>query len=595
MTTTTTSAETLQRVPLAKLKLAPENARAHSKDLGDVKGLAGSITAVGDLLDPLHTYPEGDAFMVWDGGRRLAALNLLNKLPPALASGIPVLVSASKAEAQLRSRATFLREGLDPAEEFYTYNALLDAGQSPEMIAAACSVTTPRVKQLLRLRDVAPVILAAFKAHKVPLDVVEAFSISADHKKQAALFASFKGGTIQAHVVKNKLREGAIGADDRLAIFVGRDVYEKAGGAFLQDLFTGRDDEAWADGALARKLADAKIAAMIKEVQAEGWEWVKFADYNDYYYNSRLVQLPKPAGGKWSDDVKATAGVFLKMQHNGTLDVQRGWTSPAKQRAASGSPPVKTAAQSDPARYGYSHKGHHIMTLVATQAVRVGLMRKPETAYDALLSHLAYVTFADHATEGTASKLNPPYRYGPLGNYVAGGNDLDERFKAWKARFAPILKQGRVPFCEAVAALKPKEKAELLALCYGATLDAIEDRIDGHRAVRWQHLGWLAGLTDVDPAAAWTPDKEFLQGGSKDALLAAVKEVGGSEGMQNAKKSEIAGHVAALAKERHWVPKLLSELRVKPAAKPDPELSPALVALAGGGKPTPIKGDDDGE
>lgn len=588
MTKTTT--ETFQRVPLAKLKLAPENARFGSKDLGDIQGLAGSITAVGDLLDPLHVYSEGEAFMVWDGGRRLAALNKLAKLPPSMAEGVPVMVG-SKAKAQLRSRATFVREALDPAEEFATYKALLDAKHTPEMIAAACAVPTPRVRQLLRLCGVAAEILAAFAEHKLPLDVVEAFSVSLDHKKQLAVWKAHSGKKAppDAWTIKRALHEGAVGANDIVAVFVGRDVYEKAGGTFLQDLFTGRDDESWANGDLARRLYDEKINAEIAKHEAEGWAWVKFVDRNDYYYNNRLVQLPKPANNKWSDEDKAASGVFLKMTYDGKLDVQKGWTSPAKKNAAAGLPAAeKKPAQADPARYGFGHKGHHMLTLVATEATRVGLMRKPETAYDAMLSHLSWTVFAHNYGDDTASQLRWAGRHGPLGGHVEGGKELDALFGAWKQRLAPSVKAGRVAFCEFVAALKPKEKAELLAVAYGATLDAVEEKIDYRKPARWAHLGWIAAKAGVEPAKAWRPDADFLNGGSKDALLDGIREAGGElAGGYTAtmKKSELAAGLRGAVKETTWAPKLLAtftDVIPKPKAAPDPEEpSEALKKLAG--------------
>ncbi len=66
-----TNQSQLQIIPLAKLSLAPENARyGRTYDKDELVALADSVRAAKRLLDPLKAYADGDGFKVWDGGRR---------------------------------------------------------------------------------------------------------------------------------------------------------------------------------------------------------------------------------------------------------------------------------------------------------------------------------------------------------------------------------------------------------------------------------------------------------------------------------------------------------------------------------------------
>lgn len=608
--------ETLQRIPLANLWMAEENARHDTKKLGDIEALRASIIEVGDLIDPLHAYEADGEFKVWDGGRRLAALKGLGKkLPPALKEGVPVLVSASREAALLLSAATFIREAMHPADEFLNYKRLFDAGMAPERIAAACAVTTARVRQLLRMKDVAPAIIDAMRAGELSLDMVEAFTLSHDHEKQLSVLAAVReGGQLSAWRIKGAFKAEALDPTNRWAELVGREAYEAAGGTFLQDLFSSHeDDELWADKALAMSLAEAKVQALIAEAEAEGWARVTFMAYETVsrdYNNTWQKGLERAAGAEqMGPEKRAGVRLYLVQDYNGKIE--RKHFRPIAKAGA----PEAAAEKLDPALYGWGHKGHGVMTQVATEATRVGLLRNPEAAFDAMLTHLAWVALATYPREGTASALLEELRAGRAPDVeVEGAEEWDAAREAWTARFGEFLPnrygeatpETRTGFCDAVAALTPDEKAALLAFSFGSTLWAYEDKNNYRQKARWAHLGWIARRAGVDMTAAWTPDAEFLKGGSKDALLGALGELGHAGAWASAPKKEMVATVAATAKRERWLPKLLRDLVAAPEApaaeKPakggkgkrapaDDAVSPSLKALATG-KAKPIADED---
>lgn len=566
--------ETLQRIPLAKLWLADENARKDSKELGDIEALRGSLLALNRVIDPLHVYPDGDEFKVWDGRRRLAALKGIQKkaLTPELASP-PVLVCEDKEAAMMLSAATFVREAMHPADEFLHYKRLFEAGLDHERIAAACAVPTPRVRQLLRMVGVAPEIVDALRAGELALDVVEAFTLSADHAKQLSVLEAVRqrSKSPTAWMVKDAFRAEAVGPKDRWAVLVGREAYEAAGGTFLSDLFSrGEEDEEWADGNLVKSLAQQQINAMIAELEADGWSFVEFITYDRAHHAWQKGH--QQSKGPWSDAVKAKGGVFIVQDWNGKLDVKKGWVKPSKEEREGADP--LPGEKPDPALYGWGHKGHGVLTQVATEATKVALIRNPDAAYDALLTHIAWVALAEYSTESTASKLiSDGQRWGAPNVEVEGAGEVDAAREAWRARFSPFLKasyntkpEDRTGFCDAVAALSAEEKAALMAYCFATSLWAFEDKNNARRPNRWAHLGWIARRAGADLVKAWRPDAEFLKGGSKDALLDAVLDLGNTGTWASAPKKEMAATVAAQAKDRGWLPKLLRDLVAAPAA-----------------------------
>lgn len=605
----------IQRIPLAKLYVAVENARFGSQELGDLDALAASIVELGELVQPLHVYADDDAenYAVWDGGRRWNALMKLvkgkkSKLPEALAAGIPCIVT-SRERARLHSLATFNRHDMHPADEFLAYKAMFDAGVTePERIAAACAVPTPRVRQLLRLCGVAPAILDAFKAGELALDVVEAFTLSTDHDKQLAVLEAVRGRSKapSAWQVKAAFREDAIGATDPWAVFVGREAYEAAGGTFLTDLFD-RENEDWANGDLVKLLAQQKLDKLLEEVQAEGWAKVEFVERNRYNWSNGLERQGEP----WSDEFKASAIAFVRQNYDGRMMVERGYYRASKAAGATGAAALKP----DPALHGWSHKGHGTMTQAATQATKAALVADPAAAYDALLTHMVIATMFDGSADQDASLLRKEHRWGVPDVETTLDDGYAAMREAWKARLSGFGEDNRygvgvkctdvTGLCDYLADLSADEKAQLLALCFARTLWAYEPKSNEHKPDRWAHLGWMARRAKLDMAAAWSPDEAFCRKASKDALLGAWAEIEamGAEkpsnrGWPDVPKGDLACGVANRARPVGWLPKLLRDLvtpgqsvkatsRRKRGKADADELPAAAVALATG-KAAPI-------
>lgn len=574
-----TTLNTVQKFALADTFIAKENVRADTAhDPDKIALLAGSIRHFGKLLEPLKAYIDADGkAAVWDGGRRWTALKLIEAdgdgVGAVIIEAVDVFITTQD-EASAASLATFVREDQHPADEFLAYNAKFDEGMTAEQIAAAFAVEAADVAKLLRFRTLAPEIFEAFRAGRFGLDVAFAFTLTTDQDKQRALLSAHPADKdFSAQAVKRALTEGAVTAGDKWARFIGREAYEAAGGTFLMDLFSqGRADEQWSNGDLVRELAQRKLRETEEAFLADGWSKVIVSQ--DSYgwqggYTAMKAEGPTKKGKprEFTAEQKARGVVFIVFgwqEH----EVKVGYEKAAKSKTTALPKP-------DQALYGWGHGGHHILTQVATDVTRYAIANNPEAAADALLVTLAWGVLHkpqwQHSnSHQMASNLGVDHRFSSRvkeGADVMGADLLAEDLRAWSDR----LPKEMVAFCEAVAALGVADKMLLTAHCFAATIDGIEAQIGIGDADKRRHLGWMARHAKADVQNAWTPGYEFVKGGSKDALLGVITEVGNTPPGANAKKADLVGIVEHNALENGWRPQLLRNFMDVKDAEPKPK------------------------
>lgn len=232
--------------------------------------------AVRPLLD--EAGGETGKFAVPAGGRRFRALELLvkqkrlakNALVPCIVKlddDVPA-VEDSYAENDFR-------EPLHPLDQFRGMQAMVDAGQDVEAIAARFHVTPAVVRQRLKLATVSPNLHAVYAEDGMTLDQLMAFSVAEDHARQEQVWELLAHSyNKSAGFIRQKLTEDKVRAADKRVLFIGLDAYVEAGGCVLRDLFEP-DDGGWlTDPALLDRLTDEKLQAEGARVGQEGWKWV---------------------------------------------------------------------------------------------------------------------------------------------------------------------------------------------------------------------------------------------------------------------------------------------------------------------------------
>ena len=236
----------IREIPLSRLALAPENVRRTPPDAQADASLKASIAAL-DLLENLvvridDTSEDGaEHFAVVAGGRRLKAMQALVEDGVFDADRpVPCQVRSVDAEpAELSLAENVIRIAMHPADQVVAFTRLADAGHSVAAIAARFGASERIVEQRLRLGNAAPELLDAYRADRIDLEVLRAFSVTTDHARQMAVWeqVSALGYRPAAWQVKRMPTEERVPANATVARFVGVEAYETAGGRVMRDLF----------------------------------------------------------------------------------------------------------------------------------------------------------------------------------------------------------------------------------------------------------------------------------------------------------------------------------------------------------------------
>jgi ParB family chromosome partitioning protein len=294
-----TTTSTVRNIPLDRLVLSPTNVRKSPASAAEDAELKASIRA-GGLKQNLIVCPaagEPDRFAVIAGGRRLKALQEL-AAEGAIASDcdVPCLVEEPDAAVETSLMENTVRAAMHPADEFTAMAALIDSGATVEAVAVRFGVSERHARQRLKLGKLAPELLDAFRAGKLNLEVVSAFTLGADHSAQLAVWGQIKDQHyVSPHQVRRLLTGSAVPLDSDLGLFVGIEAYEAAGGRVTRDLFSSDDKGFLDDAALVNRLAIEKLEQKAAELRAE-WAWAKAVLDPDYGFLSPYRRIePQPA------------------------------------------------------------------------------------------------------------------------------------------------------------------------------------------------------------------------------------------------------------------------------------------------------------
>ena len=278
---TPASVAVIQTVPLSRLFLAPENVRTTPPTKTAQAELKASIRNHG-LLENLvvrEADPDknGDPrFAVLGGGRRLSVLQDLASEDEIPADHpIPCIIASSDTPAEEISLAeNTVRLAMHPADQLTAFSRLLDAGASVSQVATRFGVSQRLVKQRMRLGNVAPEIIQAYRDERIDMEALQAFSLTTDHARQMAVWEQLSGMAYQANAyqVERMLTSERVPSHAAIAKFVGVNAYKAAGGSFLRDLFSTESNTWLDDPDLLNELAMAKLTKEADKLSGD-WNW----------------------------------------------------------------------------------------------------------------------------------------------------------------------------------------------------------------------------------------------------------------------------------------------------------------------------------
>jgi ParB family chromosome partitioning protein len=302
-----------QLIAVSRLGKSPLNARRTNVTMG-MEELKASLLAHG-LLQNLVVTDTGDgSYRVIAGGRRLEAIHSLQaegKLPEDFA--VPCQITTEEQAPEMSLAENMVRLAMHPADQFEAFAALIDHGASAEDVATRFGIEESLVQKRMKLARVSPQLLAEYRGEGLTLECLMAFTVADDHRRQLNVFKSLQDWQKDdPSAIRAALTEKMVEGSDKLALFVGLDVYQAAGGSIRADLF---GDEIYLEKpSLLNKLAEKKLDGLRHELEAEGWGWIEINPERDWNLVSKCQRL-KPrlidAPSEWLD-LKSTLDAELQ-------------------------------------------------------------------------------------------------------------------------------------------------------------------------------------------------------------------------------------------------------------------------------------------
>ena len=334
----------IRDIPLSQLELSPGNVRKTPADASAFTELKASIAAHG-LLENLIARamePGTDCvarYGVIAGGRRLAAMQALaaegaldedHLVPCRMIGAIVAAEEVSLAENSVRA-------AMHPADQVEAFRRLADAGSTAGAIAARFGVSERTVEKRLRLGNAAPVLLEAYRAGEIDLEILMAFAVTTNQARQTAVWAavSQQGYRPGAWQIKRLLTEDRLPATSAIARFVGIEAYEAAGGQIDRDLFAEEDERGiWLDDPdLLNKLAMDSLQVAARELKTR-WKWAEARLDMDWSATAAFGRVrPQPA--EPTDEEKAEIERLRTRNDELANKDDDGWTEELVEEAES--------------------------------------------------------------------------------------------------------------------------------------------------------------------------------------------------------------------------------------------------------------------
>ncbi|MCM2485686.1 ParB/RepB/Spo0J family partition protein [Burkholderia glumae] len=294
-------ADDVRLIPLKRIVASPFNMR-RKQPIG-IEALADNIWHTGGLLQNLVVHPmkvgakRAQTYGVAAGERRRRALALLAERGN-IPDDYPVrCLVVSVEDAVLMSAAeNEMREPPHPADQFEAFRVMVDAGRSVSEIAEIYGTSEQTVRRRLKLARVSPKLIELFRNDEIRIDVMQALAVSDSHDEQERAWFDAPDYDRGAATIRRKLVAGEHDfQSNRIALFVGIDAYEAAGGNVRRDLFSDQGTAWYSDHALMERVAADMLETVAATVRGEGWAWVKVIPVFDYATRATLQRLPATA------------------------------------------------------------------------------------------------------------------------------------------------------------------------------------------------------------------------------------------------------------------------------------------------------------
>ncbi|EER3767219.1 ParB/RepB/Spo0J family partition protein [Escherichia coli] len=592
-------------VPLASLIKSPLNVRTVPYSAESVSELADSIKGVGLLQNlVVHALP-GDRYGVAAGGRRLAALNMLAERD-IIQVDWPVRVKVIPQE--LATAASMTENGhrrdMHPAEQIAGFRAMAQEGKTPAQIGDLLGYSPRHVQRMLKLADLAPVILDALAEDRITTEHCQALALENDTARQVQVFEaacqSGWGGKPEVQTIRRLVTESEVAvAGNTKFRFVGADAFSPD--ELRTDLFS--DDEGGyvdcvaLDAALLEKLQ--AVAEYLRE--AEGWGWCagRMEAVGECREDARAYRnLPQPEAvlteaeeerlnelmarydalenqseesdlleaemklmrcmakvRAWTPEMRAGSGVVVSWRY-GNVCVQRGVQLRSEDDVADDADRTEQMQE----KASVEEISLPLLTKMSSErtlAVQAALMQQPDKSLALLAWTLCLNVF------GSGAYSSPARIYLECGHYsltsAAPSGKEGTAFMALmaeKARLAALLPDEWERDMTTFLSLSQEVLLSLLSFCTACSIHGVQTRECGHTSR--SPLDSLETAIGFHMRDWWQPTKaNFFGHLKKPQIIAALNEAGLSGAARDAekmKKGDAAEHAEFHMKDNRWVP-----------------------------------------
>ncbi|ENC6788590.1 ParB/RepB/Spo0J family partition protein [Escherichia coli] len=592
-------------VPLDSLIKSPLNVRTVPYSAESVSELADSIKGVGLLQNlVVHALP-GDRYGVAAGGRRLAALNMLAERD-IIQADWPVRVKVIPQE--LATAASMTENGhrrdMHPAEQIAGFRAMAQEGKTPAQIGDLLGYSPRHVQRMLKLADLAPVILDALAEDRITTEHCQALALENDTARQVQVFEvacqSGWGGKPEVQTIRRLVTESEVAvAGNSKFRFVGADAFSPD--ELRTDLFSddgdGYVDRVALDAALLEKLQ--AVAEFLRE--AEGWGWCagRMEPVGECREDARAYRnLPEPEAvlteaeeehlnelmarydalenqceesdllaaemklidcmakvRAWTPEMRAGSGVVVSWRY-GNVCIQRGVQLRSEDDVADDADRTEQGLESASVEE-ISLPLLTKLTSERTLAVQAALMQQPDKSL-ALLAWTLCLNVFDSKAHSSPARIRLACEHYALTSDAPSGKE-GAAFMALMAehsRFAALLPEGWERDMTTFLSLSQEVLLSLLSFCTACSLNGVQTRECCHTS--------RSPLDTLETAIGFhmrdwrQPTKaNFFGHLKKPQIIAALNEAGLSGAARDAekmKKGDAAEHAEFHMKDNRWVP-----------------------------------------
>ncbi|HBD3394605.1 TPA: ParB/RepB/Spo0J family partition protein [Escherichia coli] len=592
-------------VPLASLIKSPLNVRTVPYSAESVSELADSIKGVGLLQNlVVHALP-GDRYGVAAGGRRLAALNMLaerNILPADWPVRVKVIPQELATAASMTENGQ--RRDMHPAEQIAGFRAMAQEGKTPAQIGDLLGYSPRHVQRMLKLADLAPVILDALAEDRITTEHCQALALENDTARQVQVFEaacqSGWGGKPEVQTIRRLMTESEVAvAGNSKFRFVGADAFSPD--ELRTDLFSddgdGYVDRVALDAALLEKLQ--AVAEFLRE--AEGWGWCagRMEPVGECREDAGTYRcLPEPEAvlteaeeerlnelmarydalenqceesdlleaemklmrcmakvRAWTPEMRAGGGVVVSWRY-GNVCVQRGVQLRSEDDVADDADRTEQV-QEKASVGGISLPLLTKMSSERTLAVQAALMQQPDKSLALLAWTLCLNVFGSGAYSKPAQISLECKHYSLTSDAPSGKEGVAfMALMAEKARLAALLPEGWSRDMTTFLSLSQEVLLSLLSFCTACSLNGVQTRECGHTSR--SPLDSLESAIGFHMRDWWQPTKaNFFGHLKKPQIITALNKAGLSGAARDAekmKKGDAAEHAEHHKKDNRWVP-----------------------------------------